>query len=514
MPSALYLYNARDTASISFFTQVEACLARAGWSLKADYKGALAGHDGEAMTIVTSLMREVDAIVYAIGPKGPGWTQAVTEAEACMQARVEAKTKGRELKVVPVLIRGDDFGMVPTVLRGLSVQADNTAKGGDDALTNLLRALLGDRADQALSGSGSPSVRITAEQQISRILDRIARSRHNGLALFISPYAVSEVHEDMGPGDIGHALLKEKIPDLEVDDLLAHPFVAAGARALLEGSFQDTWAMMQNTFAKLAQTPMPLHDRIAGLAKVWPDPRAASGENNPRFKGLLLVTTDLDMRLEQALWMADVDFARLRFTLPDEDDETAGDPTLRPVYERPVPRTTSQTLKFVRVRGGEPGSVDVESSIRGRGYQGYEPVMVVKLLDCISNDTYPPLSTIHVLKAIRDARLPAPMTGLLQRAPFIMLGGGLLHPLVSFALATHFLPNFSRRLASTDPVPRYVAMHSAPGPGDKLRRLERRADGEDLNWTRDIFELDRLTCDLLYLLRQLADRVAVGEHVP
>jgi hypothetical protein len=513
MPTALYLYNSQETASIVFFNQLRVKLEAAGWTAKADFKAAVSGQSGPAMGEVITQMRAADAIVYAVGPKGPGNTQATVEAPAALDAQIAAAGEGRELKVVPILVAGGEIARVPEVLRYLAVQMENTARGGEDVLSSTLRAILGDdAADAVLKGPASTGTRLTSEAKVQQVVSKIAKNRENGLAVFISPYAVSEVHQGLGPGDIGHALLKEKLPFLEVDDLLAHPFVAAAARALLEqGSFQETWTNMQSLFAERAAEPLQLHKRLASLAAAWIAARKAPAEAGARYKGLLFVTTDLDMRLERALWEQNVNFGRLRMSRPEDDEPDAdGEVPIRAVYERPSPRSASSTLAFIQQTSTEQGARNVESTGAIETHPDYEPVMVLKLLDCISNDVCPPLATVQFLAAIRHSRLPGAITGLLQRAPFLMLGGGLLHPLVSFALATHFLPNFVKRGPSMQPVPRFVALHSARGPGDKLRLLEEEADRNELNWTGDLFDMERLNYDLLFLLQRLADEITAA----
>jgi hypothetical protein len=80
-----------------------------------------------------------------------------------------------------------------------------------------------------------------------------------------------------------------------------------------------------------------------------------------------------------------------------------------------------------------------------------------------------------------------------------MLGGGLLHPLVSFALAMHFTPNFGSSFGE-EGVPRFVAMHSAPGADlDKLRQFEL----DHMGVARSVLGLERITCNLLDLLSGL-----------
>ena len=491
MPTALYLYNSSDMAAIGFSATLSRALAAQGWELKVDYKGAVAGSEGGAMTRVVELMQEVEAIVYAIGPLGPGPVQGTIEAEQAALAKVAQARLGRDLKLAPVLIQGGTFQQIPLILRSFATQSDNTPVGGDDALTNTLKAILGDAAPAAGAAAGAGGMAPTPLAKLEPYVADLVQRRRRGLTLFLGPYAVSDVHGSRGPGSIGYDLLKKQLPFLEMDDLLAHPWVAAGARALLEGGFDGAWSDIRTLFADPAiSKPLPLHQQIADLAALWPRLRPGTEDVQARFRGLLLVTTDLDMRLEQALWDKRVHFARLRFTRPPE-----GQMALRAIYERP--RQDSPVLRFAAVRGGDESGRDVETTTRRETTPNYEPVMVVKLLDCISNETYPPLSTIQLLTALKGAELPTPMPSHLQTAPFVMLGGGLLHPLVSFALATHFLPNFPQR--GDEDTPRYIAMHSSPGPGDKLRKFEQ----EHMTWSRGVFGLERLTCDIPAFLKTL-----------
>jgi hypothetical protein len=192
-----------------------------------------------------------------------------------------------------------------------------------------------------------------------------------------------------------------------------------------------------------------------------------------------------------------VSFGRLRFTRASRRSPWTA------LYERP---TSGSELGFAPVREVLEGARHVEGSIRREDLPAYEPTIVVKLLDCISSDMPPPLSTTEILMALGSAELPAPMPEHVQDAPFLMLGGGLIHPLVSFALATHFLPNF--KTSGDDSIPRYVVMHDTPGEGDKLRRFEQK----HMSWSPNPFNLQRVTCDIPDFLKQLIQAIAAGPN--
>ncbi len=490
MPTALYLYNSSDTASIAFCASLQKALSGQGWELLVDYNGGLDGFEGPALGRIAQLMGEVEVIVYAIGPLGPGPVQGAIEAEAALLAKMNRERSGGELKLIPVLVGGAEFKQIPAVLTPLATQADNLSRGGKDALTNVLRAMLGEVELEQRAPESAPKLTDLAPH-----VERLSQLKR-GLTLFISPYAVSDVHSALGPGDIGRKLLVDQLPFLEIDDLMCHPWVAVAARALLDGGRDRAWEEIRQLLDELP--PLPLHDRIADLAMAWSAVRPASLQPQARydFGGLLLVTTDLDMRLERALWNRHVNFGRLRFTGPEDKH------TLRTVYERPL---AQQPLAFEQVQVVGEGPDHVETTASGRSVPNYEPVMVVKLLDCVSSESCPPLTAIQMLRAIQGASMPEPMPRHLQKAPFVMLGGGLLHPLVSFALATHFLPNFERA-SSEDEVPRYFAMHSSPGAGDKLRRFER----ECIEGRRRIYGLERLNCDIKLLLAALKSQTELN----
>jgi hypothetical protein len=509
MPSALYLYNSRDFAAIDFFRSLHQAFNAVGWDLRSDFNEGLEGSSGNSFERLTTLIGEANAIVYAIGPLGTGKVQGNFEAGQVLQAQQNAAATGRNLNVVPVLIGGAKTDQIPRSMQHLTAQMDNSHVGGTDALGAVFRAVVGGElpAAQEIEHGNRQSTE-TELQEFCEVVAR--RAQNKGLTLFVGPYAAADIHGTLPPGDIGRELLLQSLNitagSRYASDLLTHPWVAATASRLRKPGYQHVWDLLCDIVRKQppGDEPLPFDLDIAALARAWVKLRSRLPRGKLSWNGLLLVTADQSVRLEKALWKERVEFARLRCSANG-----------RLIYELPVPGAGDPDYAENRILNGR--QMRASGTAAEAGPLDLEPILVLKLMDCIGESGPPPLATGHHLRALRDRiRLPDPLPKHLERAPFLMLGGGLLNPLVSLTFAMHFLPYFECWDAAgfdevsdeLDPVPRYIALHSWPGQADAIRRFEKEADAFRPGWPEEVFKLKRIDWPLPDLLSRFTYHIA------
>lgn len=521
MPTALYLYNSRDFAAIDFYQSLKKAFDQADWRLLSDFNEGLEGTGGNSFDRLSSLIRDVDAIVYAIGPLGPGTVQGNFEAGQVIQAQQDAARNQRQLKVVPVLVGSADASLIPDSMRYMTAQMDNYQRDGMTALQATFRYVVDKDLPTLDEAEHQPL--LSKEDELSKFCKQVAyRAQKRGLTLFIGPYAAADVHGTAGPGELGRALLERarskaqmpiapshptsgrNAPDYP-GELLTHPWIAASAIRLLQEDYDEVWDTLCEVVEKqpLGKAPLPFERTVAVLARAWMKLGGGPpGGSEASWKGLLLVTTAQDIRLEQALWKDNIPFTRLRCL-------GAG----RLSHEEP--RAGGANPDFVEV-----GSFNGWPSARGTAVErpklDLKPVLLLKLMDCcLSKTTHaPPLATGQHLKAMwKRLTLPDPLPRHLKKAPFVMLGGGLLNPLVSLAFSMHFLPYFegwdteineTDRYEDDEKVPRHIVLHPWPGQADAIRRFEREVDRKLPSWPEDVFNLKRVDWPLLELVSRLA----------
>ena len=495
MPNALYLYNSRDLAAIDFFQKLKRALADVKWQLFADFNEGLEGIAGNSFDRLATLVRETDAIIYAIGPLGTGRVQGNYEAGQVLQAQQQKP----ELKIVPALVQSATVDLIPQSLQHLTAQMDNSLRGGANVLAAVFKAVTGKELPE--SPIEEQELLLTKEKDLQEIVDLLtSRAQRQGLTLFVGPYASADVHGTFGPGDLGSALLKRTInPVFEIGsgDLLAHPWVASTASRLAQLGYIEVWDVLRGILNEKANNPLPLDARIAALARAWEKLGAAPTKGRTLWRGLLLVTTEHGMRIENALWMQHLKFARVRCSVNGVV-----------IYERPEPEAGELHFKEVAKLNCQNLTKGTEAVSSRLDLE--EQILVLKLMDCVTAFDPPPLATLQQLRVVRDrAHLPDPLPQHLQRAPFVMLGGGLLNPIVSQAFAHYFLPNFEQTEMSGmgeggDEVPRLIAFHSWPGEVDQIRRFEQHVDATRPLWPRDVFKLQRVDWSLPELVSRLA----------
>lgn len=465
----------------------------------------LAGVTGDKFQILTDLIGDHDAIIFAIGPSGIGKFQGDFEVGQVLEAYTQAKDKRGRIRVIPALVGAADATLIPAAMRSLWTQFDNSHNGGLPILDAVFQATTGLKYQPQ---EKAREIRLSTADEVQWNFYSIAnRARKNGLTIFVGPYASVDVHGYSGPREFGRELLKrtmERYPASHATqlglagELLAHPWVAATASRLWEPSYDEVWSTYCNVIKDDAANvaALPLHRRIADLAQEWQNVRAGTAKSPLSWKGLLLVTAEQNARLERELWTRRVEFGRLRCS-------TNG----FPIYERPKPGASDlafeEVADFTLSSGADKPVLKTEQ---------LEQILVLKLMDCTNSGDarLPPLSTGQFLKTLRDkVTLPDPLPRHLQTAPFMMLGGGLLNPIVSLIFTTHFLPHFDswdleKRPQGQDPVPRFIALHPTPGEADEIRRFEQHTDAQRLKWPSIAFNLERIDWPIPDLMKQLA----------
>ena len=261
----------------------------------------------------------------------------------------------------------------------------------------------------------------------------------------------------------------------------------------MQHGYIEVWDALRGILAESTNDPLPLDDRVAGLARAWEKLGAAPAKGRALWNGLLLVTTEHGMRLEKALWRERLKFARVRCSANGVVS-----------YERPESREGELHFEGVATLSGQSVARGTEAVSCKLDLE--EQILVLKLMDCVTAPDPPPLATLQQLRAVRErAQLPDPLPQHLQWAPFVMLGGGLLNPIVSQVFAHYFLPNFEQKGDDEDDeVPRHIAFHSWPGQVDQIRRFEQQVDATRPRWPREVFKLKRVDWSLPELVSRLA----------
>lgn len=491
MPVALYLYNSQDSPAGDFFVRLEAALNSADWDLQSDVGHAFDGAAGDkTFDVIEKKIREAHTVIFAVGPKGPGRFQSQFEAPALFRALQDDP----RLRVLPILVGTATTDQMPAELTALVMAMDNTSRGGEELLPTVFRHITGqDLVVEEPKERRGPS----SATEVTEFCEYVGRKSKNGLTLFVGPYAAVDVHDAPTPGKLGAKLLERMGLAVPPGELVAHPWIASEARRVVWPTRDsgDVWAEVR---AALDETrdgnqPLPLDRRIAKLAEAWQ--AAPSMPSQLRWQGLLLVTTDQHTRLENALFERRVRFSRLRYSTRGHLFHETIDPHANGLeFNKDWRRSAGHGPQGTGVTNEEPSFP--------------ESVLVLKLMDSVDADTIAPLTTRDHLKCTRDlAALPSLVTQHLQQAPFVMLGGGLLDPLVALAFTAHFRPAFDEACEVEGSVPRYVAFDPSPGQPDMVRRLERKADLDRLGWAKEVFELDRIDWPLNDLMFRLTTNI-------
>lgn len=499
---AIFLYNSREYAAIDFFARLRPLLEDADWLLMADFVHGLEGTTGDSYARLCELLREVDVVIYAVGPFGEGNVQGNFEAGQLIQARNEVHRQGRELKIVPVLVGGATADQLHAGLRHLTAQMDNAHQGGMGLLGAVYKAVTDRELPDPARALNLPRLSSIGKVQ-EACLAMTGRARRHGLTLFIGPYAASDAHSAPTPHFYAAEHLKFSAQKAEFafasapGDLITHPWLAATASQALRPAGY-VWPDLRSVIHKhlKGNDPLPLHGRIAALARSWTAANAGASAGNATWNGLLIVATDQCRRLERALFEATIPFGRLRYTI--EGDFVYEEPT----FGRDGPNfKTEQVFRVSETaRSAAPEAPPFDP----------KPVLLLKVLGCEAFDEAPALTTDQLLRSVWE-RIPLPdtLSRHMEKAAFLMLGGGFFNPIVSYVFATLFLPYFEGwhgkgAHGSRKEAYRYVAFQPSPGRGDPIRNLERDMDRGSPDWLERLSELKRIDWPLTDFILRLA----------
>ena len=497
MQTALYLYNSKEIAAADFAVELKRVLEGTGWELNVDFDGAIQPADN-IWTTLHEAIRRANAIVYAVGPLGPGAVQGNFELSQILQAQHAAKKKNNDYKIIPTLLAGATTELIPLMLDISSAAMDNTHRQGRSVLQAVYRALTGSDLPADLNQRGERASRRIddATSACGKVADKVG---NNGLTIFVGPYAAADVYNAASPSMIGSQLLnhlaqkKPKQPHVRVDSkdtLLNQPWMAALAGRLSQEMpyDQDIWLELKEVVEKSVQRdPYDLEKNIALLAKLENWQRSTA--TDATWKGLLIVTTEQHRRLEQALANSGVEFDRMRYVRSEHH---------KLVYEKVT--SNHGRLEF--------NAVDDFNMSKDSG--SIPKVLVLKLLSCAGKTDLPLLTSRDFVKFCRQSdSLPTKINKHIGTAPFVMLGGGLLNPMVSFSFAAHFSPCF--RVVDGEEggkPPRYIALHPVEcnETTEAIRKAELEADLICPEWPK-VFDLERIDWDLPNLVDRLATAI-------
>jgi hypothetical protein len=502
VPTTLYLYNSKDPAAENFYISLKRDFEGTKWELKADFDGALDNIEGGGYDRLAQALTEFHSVIYAVGPRGAGAVQGRFERNLILKAETDAALRGQQWKIVVALLDGAQVENVPPALQGHQMHRDNAHLGGMSVADSVFKEITGRERPQ----NPRPAVRVISDvKDVTEATKSIVRgaARH-GLTVFVGPYAASDVHGAGAPTRLGSELLKKfGIENDVVDDLLSQPWTASEAIRLLKStnSYDDISDALRDHVLKVNRDggrPLPLDGKVADLAAEWhaASVSAAGQERRQPWSGLLLVTMDQHIRLETALCARNLTFGRLRYSVGG-----------RLCFDRVVPDVGGPAVTSVwELKPGEreAGRSDLDTN--------FGTVLLVKLMDCVNEGGYPLLTAAHHMSAARRCpALPNKVFRQLGHAPFLMLGGGLLDPLLALAFETHFRPGFDEA-SGRGSGSRYVVLQPSSGDEDKYRFIEQEADAEDTGWTRDVFGLERIDWPILHLLDRVRAQFAVARR--
>ena len=447
---------------------------------------------------IEKIISEAEAVVFVIGPTGPGRYQKDHEIDLVRKVLEERQASGTPLPFVPVLLKRGELRDLP------AWAAAYTVVNYDRATTNELAIYT--KIKQRLRASPEPfQQRLPAAPNppgvalVKRVVSEL--SNPPCLTVFIGPYTdQARPAGESGPMAMTSRLLTEiGLAAAELDPLPPWPSEAAEWVSMVK-SRSDVEQVFQRGLAQASQSLGLIETEIAALCRQWYD---VAKRDKIDWTGLVILTTRMDLALEYALVGDRVDFTRIIPTFREgalrhehrraieqwewkQQSDWYPDP---PRWQPEGPWTRfSEELKIIDDKSGQ---IDLlNTSMRPA-----KTVVLVKLCGSLDVKSSLMLTISDFFEAIGKLYyLPQELRDVIRSSPQLLIGCGFASPLAQLVrlrvLGGNNHPN-SRILVMPADADESSGLRVA---GDYLNNLERRLlkqDEDILKRTLGLTELHR-----------------------